>query len=131
MKQNLDTEAIKASLKQITPGKWYTIGQPWAHSDIADTWVKAGRPDPHISTFVCDCQSVSDDPVDEAQPNFYRPRANAEFIANAPEIMREPIEEVEYLRGVLLRIYNTPTDEHGSEITLAAIRNAARKTLQE
>ena len=77
----LDT--IRERAEAATPGPWFTIGLPWTNSDDADTWVKAGSPDPHISTFVCDCQGLITEPDDEPRPDDYRPRENANFIAHA------------------------------------------------
>ena len=75
-------DAIRARADAASPAPWHTIGFPWAESEDADTWVKSGSNDPHISTFVCDCLGMIE-PDDEFEPNDFRPRENAEFIACA------------------------------------------------
>lgn len=121
----MNMQAIKDRRAAISPGKWYTIGQPWTHSSIADTWVKAGNADPHISTFVCDCQSVSDDAFDEPAPDYYRPRANAAFIASAPADIDALVKRVEELEAEKVTA-NAKLDHYTSEVLTIAVEQESR-----
>lgn len=41
--------------QQIIESKWYTLDQPWAHSEQAGLVILAGSPDPHVAPVVADC----------------------------------------------------------------------------
>lgn len=69
-----------AAKPDILKQPWYLLGQPWAHSNDAGMTILAGSADPHMATFVCDLQPMSDD--DENCIDVATARITAKYIVD-------------------------------------------------
>lgn len=46
---------------KIFKQRWYVLGQPWCHSTDAGLTVIAGSEDPHLATFIANCEGYDED----------------------------------------------------------------------
>lgn len=98
-----DLKTIRQTLRDLaenaSPGQWYTLGQPWCHSDNADLAVLSGSPDPSkASNIVAECD-LTHEWIEGEPDGTIEDRANAKYIskANPENILRllDALEEAE------------------------------------
>jgi len=78
----LDLEALEKLYRSSTPGRWFTVQQPWRPSGVG-SWIIAGSDDPHAGTPVLDSMEIEEWPADRAAPDYSQSDADLEFVAAA------------------------------------------------
>ena len=58
------TDESGVELTSLLAMPWYTLEQPWCHSDQAGTLIMAGSNDPHVAVPICETDDLVGDHYD-------------------------------------------------------------------